>query len=127
MVVLVNVSGQGFFECLVLFCLGNGVGDVCEDDFDNDVVVDFLDVCFESVEVIFIDFRVYQIVVLDFEGDVQIDLNWVVFNQVLGQWVGRVLLDQIFRWGFGGVAYLDQGFFFCCILLGYGNRLNYEQ
>uniref|UniRef100_A0A667I6C6 Thrombospondin-3 n=1 Tax=Lynx canadensis TaxID=61383 RepID=A0A667I6C6_LYNCA len=60
---------------------GNGVGDVCEDDFDNDAVVDPLDVCPESAEVTLTDFRAYQTVVLDPEGDAQIDPNWVVLNQ----------------------------------------------
>lgn len=39
---------------------GNGVGDVCEDDFDNDAVVDPLDVCPESAEVTLTDFRAYR-------------------------------------------------------------------
>ncbi|XP_066118013.1 thrombospondin-3 isoform X4 [Saccopteryx bilineata] len=60
---------------------GNGIGDVCEDDFDNDAVVDPLDVCPESAEVTLTDFRAYQTVVLDPEGDAQIDPNWVVLNQ----------------------------------------------
>uniref|UniRef100_A0A452S3J5 Thrombospondin-3 n=1 Tax=Ursus americanus TaxID=9643 RepID=A0A452S3J5_URSAM len=60
---------------------GNGVGDVCEDDFDNDAVLDPLDVCPESAEVTLTDFRAYQTVVLDPEGDAQIDPNWVVLNQ----------------------------------------------
>uniref|UniRef100_A0A8C7BMP7 Thrombospondin-3 n=1 Tax=Neovison vison TaxID=452646 RepID=A0A8C7BMP7_NEOVI len=60
---------------------GNGVGDVCEDDFDNDAVADPLDVCPESAEVTLTDFRAYQTVVLDPEGDAQIDPNWVVLNQ----------------------------------------------
>ncbi|KAM6037708.1 LOW QUALITY PROTEIN: thrombospondin-3 [Theristicus caerulescens] len=60
---------------------GNGVGDVCEEDFDNDTVVDQLDVCPESAEVTLTDFRAYQTVILDPEGDAQIDPNWVVLNQ----------------------------------------------
>lgn len=64
---------------------------MCEDDFDNDAVVDPLDVCPESAEVTLTDFRAYQTVVLDPEGDAQIDPNWVVLNQVLGWWAGRVL------------------------------------
>lgn len=62
--------------------LGNGVGDVCENDFDNDAVLDFIDVCPESAEVTLTDFRAYQTVILDPEGDAQIDPNWVVLNQV---------------------------------------------
>uniref|UniRef100_A0A670JRZ8 Thrombospondin 3 n=1 Tax=Podarcis muralis TaxID=64176 RepID=A0A670JRZ8_PODMU len=60
---------------------GNGVGDVCEEDFDNDTVADPLDVCPESSEVTLTDFRAYQTVILDPEGDAQIDPNWVVLNQ----------------------------------------------
>ncbi|MGH0179828.1 UNVERIFIED_CONTAM: hypothetical protein FKN15_002675 [Acipenser sinensis] len=59
----------------------NGVGDVCENDFDNDTVMDVYDVCPESAEVTLTDFRAYQTVVLDPEGDAQIDPNWVVLNQ----------------------------------------------
>lgn len=60
----------------------NGVGDVCENDFDNDAVMDWMDVCPESAEVTLTDFRAYQTVILDPEGDAQIDPNWVVLNQV---------------------------------------------
>ncbi|OCT66764.1 thrombospondin-3 isoform X1 [Xenopus laevis] len=60
---------------------GDGVGDVCEEDFDNDTVIDLLDVCPESAEVTLTDFRAYQTVILDPEGDAQIDPNWVVLNQ----------------------------------------------
>ncbi|KAG7469509.1 hypothetical protein MATL_G00129700 [Megalops atlanticus] len=60
---------------------GNGVGDVCENDFDNDTVMDLIDVCPESAEVTLTDFRAYQTVILDPEGDAQIDPNWVVLNQ----------------------------------------------
>ncbi|XP_061551436.1 thrombospondin-3a isoform X5 [Phycodurus eques] len=59
----------------------NGVGDVCELDFDNDAVRDALDACPESAEVTLTDFRAYQTVVLDPEGDAQIDPTWVVLNQ----------------------------------------------
>ncbi|XP_072346789.1 thrombospondin-3-like isoform X1 [Scyliorhinus torazame] len=59
----------------------NGIGDVCENDFDNDAVFDQFDVCPESSEVTLTDFRAYQTVVLDPEGDAQIDPNWVVLNQ----------------------------------------------
>ncbi|KAL7978114.1 hypothetical protein Chor_005101 [Crotalus horridus] len=60
---------------------GNGVGDACEEDFDNDTVADPIDVCPESSEVTLTDFRAYQTVILDPEGDAQIDPNWVVLNQ----------------------------------------------
>ncbi|XP_053559367.1 thrombospondin-3 [Bombina bombina] len=60
---------------------GDGIGDVCEEDFDNDTVIDLLDVCPESAEVTLTDFRAYQTVILDPEGDAQIDPNWVVLNQ----------------------------------------------
>lgn len=55
---------------------------MCEKDFDNDTIVDTIDVCPENAEVTLTDFREYQTVVLDPEGDAQIDPNWVVLNQV---------------------------------------------
>ncbi|KAM9688457.1 cartilage oligomeric matrix protein [Trichechus inunguis] len=59
----------------------DGVGDACQDDFDADKVVDKIDVCPENAEVTLTDFRAFQTVVLDPEGDAQIDPNWVVLNQ----------------------------------------------
>ncbi|RVE65980.1 hypothetical protein OJAV_G00121930 [Oryzias javanicus] len=59
----------------------DGVGDVCESDFDQDKVIDRIDICPENAEVTLTDFRAYQTVVLDPEGDAQIDPNWVVLNQ----------------------------------------------
>lgn len=60
----------------------DGVGDICESDFDQDKVIDRIDSCPENAEVTLTDFRAYQTVVLDPEGDAQIDPNWVVLNQV---------------------------------------------
>ncbi|KAM9251451.1 LOW QUALITY PROTEIN: thrombospondin-4-like [Cariama cristata] len=62
-------------------CFSDGVGDVCESDFDQDTVIDQIDVCPENAEITLTDFRAYQTVVLDPEGDVQIDLNCVILNQ----------------------------------------------
>uniref|UniRef100_A0A8C2IUX5 Thrombospondin 3b n=1 Tax=Cyprinus carpio TaxID=7962 RepID=A0A8C2IUX5_CYPCA len=59
----------------------NGVGDMCETDFDNDKVTDLLDACPESAEVTMTDFRAFQTVILDPEGDAQIDPSWVVLNK----------------------------------------------
>uniref|UniRef100_H3B6D0 Thrombospondin 4 n=1 Tax=Latimeria chalumnae TaxID=7897 RepID=H3B6D0_LATCH len=59
----------------------DGIGDICESDFDQDTVIDRIDVCPENAEVTLTDFRAYQTVVLDPEGDAQIDPNWVVLNQ----------------------------------------------
>ncbi|XP_008578373.1 PREDICTED: cartilage oligomeric matrix protein [Galeopterus variegatus] len=59
----------------------DGVGDTCQGDFDADKVVDKIDVCPENAEVTLTDFRAFQTVVLDPEGDAQIDPNWVVLNQ----------------------------------------------
>ncbi|XP_061117222.1 thrombospondin-4-B-like [Conger conger] len=59
----------------------DGVGDICENDFDQDRVIDMMDNCPENAEVTLTDFRAYQTVVLDPEGDAQIDPNWVVLNQ----------------------------------------------
>ncbi|XP_040196487.1 thrombospondin-4 [Rana temporaria] len=59
----------------------DGVGDICESDFDQDTVIDRIDVCPENAEITLTDFRAYQTVVLDPEGDAQIDPNWIVLNQ----------------------------------------------
>ena len=77
------------------------MGDVCEEDFDNDTVVDQLDVCPESAEVTLTDFRAYQTVTLDPEGDAQIDPNWVVLNQV---WVLPPMFLGTVPLGAGGEA-----------------------
>lgn len=58
------------------------VGDACQGDFDKDNVIDRIDHCPENAEVTLTDFRAYQTVVLDPEGESQIDPNWVVLNQV---------------------------------------------
>lgn len=58
------------------------VGDECEGDFDKDSIIDKSDHCPENAEITLTDFRAYQTVVLDPEGDSQIDPNWVVLNQV---------------------------------------------
>ncbi|XP_071751491.1 thrombospondin-3a-like [Centroberyx gerrardi] len=60
---------------------GNGVGDLCETDFDGDSVMDSMDACPESSEVTMTDFRAFQTVILDPEGDAQIDPNWIVLNK----------------------------------------------
>ncbi|XP_067824685.1 thrombospondin-4-like isoform X1 [Heptranchias perlo] len=59
----------------------DGTGDVCEGDFDADKVIDVIDVCPENAQITLTDFRAYQTVVLDPEGDAQIDPNWIVLNQ----------------------------------------------
>ncbi|CAG2167865.1 unnamed protein product [Oppiella nova] len=58
-----------------------GVGDACRGDFDGDGVPDNLDVCPDNRKVYATDFRAYQTVVLDPEGDSQIDPHWVIYNK----------------------------------------------
>ncbi|XP_025423657.1 cartilage oligomeric matrix protein [Sipha flava] len=60
---------------------GNGVGDICQDDNDYDKVPNHLDNCPNNSKIFTTDFRTYQTVVLDPEGDSQIDPNWVVYNK----------------------------------------------
>lgn len=57
------------------------MGDPCTGDFDKDHVIDIIDTCPENAEITLTDFRAYQTVVLDPEGEAQIDPNWVVLNQ----------------------------------------------
>ncbi|GBO17889.1 Thrombospondin-3a [Araneus ventricosus] len=62
-----------------------GVGDACKKDFDGDGTNDDEDVCPDNRMVYATDFRAYQTVVLDPEGDSQIDPHWVIYNQVCHQ------------------------------------------
>lgn len=59
----------------------NGIGDICEDDYDLDKVPNSLDNCPNNSKIYTTDFRTYQTVVLDPEGDSQIDPNWVIYNK----------------------------------------------
>lgn len=76
------------------------MGDACQGDFDADKVVDKIDVCPENAEVTLTDFRAFQTVVLDPEGDAQIDPNWVVLNQV-GTWPWQKAMGEGSKLGAG--------------------------
>ncbi|XP_022191511.2 cartilage oligomeric matrix protein [Nilaparvata lugens] len=60
---------------------GNGVGDVCQDDYDLDKVPNNLDNCPNNSKIFSTDFRTYQTVALDPEGDSQNDPNWEIYNK----------------------------------------------
>ncbi|OQR68253.1 thrombospondin-4-like, partial [Tropilaelaps mercedesae] len=58
-----------------------GVGDTCKGDFDGDGVGDDDDVCPDNRRIYATDFRAYQTVVLDPEGDSQNDPHWIIYNK----------------------------------------------
>lgn len=59
----------------------DGVGDRCKNDSDDDKIIDYQDNCPNNSKIYATDFRTYQTVVLDPEGDSQIDPNWVIYNK----------------------------------------------
>lgn len=54
---------------------------ICADDWDLDSIPNYLDNCPNNSKIFSTDFRTYQTVVLDPEGDSQIDPNWVIYNK----------------------------------------------
>ena len=71
------------------------MGEACAGDFDNDTVIDIIDTCPENAEITLTDFRAYQTVVLDPEGDAQIDPHWVVLNSVSNNFKLPTLLRDL--------------------------------
>jgi len=65
-----------------LSILDNGRGDVCDNDADGDGINDKDDVCPENAEIHSTDFRSYQTIVLDPEGESQTDPHWAIWNEV---------------------------------------------
>ncbi|XP_014256700.1 cartilage oligomeric matrix protein [Cimex lectularius] len=60
---------------------GNGVGDECEDDFDGDGVINHMDNCPNNSKIFQTDFRTFQTVALDPEGETQIDPHWIIYDE----------------------------------------------
>ena len=58
----------------------DGIGDACENDYDNDSIKDYEDVCPENGEISTIDFSQYQVIDIDPSNFAQMDPYWVVLN-----------------------------------------------
>lgn len=58
----------------------NGVGDVCEEDFDGDSIVDWKDNCPRNGQIKQSDFRNFITVALDPHGQEQDDPFWEIRN-----------------------------------------------
>ncbi|KAL7740676.1 hypothetical protein ACLKA6_000045 [Drosophila palustris] len=85
----------------------NGKGDVCEDDEDEDGTPNIIDNCPNNSMIHRTDFRTIRSVVLDPEGDAQLDPNWEVhgngseITQTLNSDPGLVVGSD----SFGGVDF----------------------
>lgn len=65
----------------MLVLTGDGSGDECFDDFDQDTVPDALDPCPLNQHISSTDFRKFQVVLLDPAGTTQSDPLWVIRSQ----------------------------------------------
>lgn len=61
---------------------GDGVGDVCQKDFDKDGTEDSDDVCPQNAHVSKPDFKKYQVVLLDNDSKEEGLPIWIVNNNV---------------------------------------------
>lgn len=61
--------------------LDDGIGDLCEEDFDVDSIPNYLDNCPNNSKIQSTDFRTYQMVALDPSGSSQMDPNWIILNK----------------------------------------------
>lgn len=75
---------------------------MCDSDFDRDGVDDQYDACPENPNIFTTDLRTYQTVVLDPEGEAQVDPKWIVFDEVgviyFAKAKGIFLLIHVRRW-----------------------------
>ena len=62
--------------------IGDGRGDLCEDDFDGDMIKDYLDDCPANRNVTVLDFRSLILIPLDPIGSSQKDPKWTIRNKV---------------------------------------------
>ena len=79
-------GGQKFiyftYVIYVIYNIVNGRGDVCDDDYDGDLILDLYDDCPAHKNITTIDFRTLILIPLDPIGVSQRDPRWVVKNKV---------------------------------------------
>lgn len=66
---------------MLFFVIDNGVGDICENDFDLDSIPNSLDNCPNNAQIGATDFRTFQMVTLNPHEYWLENPNWIIYNK----------------------------------------------